>query len=109
MGFLTRIKSLGGKWLPLAANCCLASVAAFIPVATLAQDTVGDGSTVVYAADYFTEWQPITASDMLARIPGQDAGGPGRGGPGGFSGSPTRGGRGLGRRVGAGPRALRLQ
>ena len=101
MGFLTRIKSLGGKWLPLAASCCLASVAAFIPVATLAQDTVGDGSTVVYAADYFTEWQPITASDMLARIPGQDAGGPGRGGPGGFSGSPTRGGRGLGSGAGA--------
>ena len=101
MGFLTRIKSLGGKWLPLAASCCLASVAAFIPVATLAQDTVGDGSTVVYAADYFTEWQPITASDMLARIPGQDAGGPGRGGPSGFSGSPTRGGRGLGSGAGA--------
>jgi hypothetical protein len=67
------MKSRGGNWLLLAASCCLASFAGLTPVATLAQDTVGDGSTVVYAADYFAEWQPITASDMLARIPGQDA------------------------------------
>ncbi|MCG8415189.1 MAG: hypothetical protein MI746_13300 [Pseudomonadales bacterium] len=71
-----------------------------IPMTSQAQDTIGDGSTVVYPADYFTEWQPITAQDMLIRIPGQDNRGPGggsRGGsPGGFSGNPTRGGRGLG-------------
>lgn len=68
-----------------------------IPFTALAQDTAGDGSTVVYPAEYFSEWQPITAQDMLARIPGQDASGPGRGGPpGGFTGNPTRGGRGLG-------------
>ncbi len=74
----------------LAALCC-------IPFTALAQDTAGDGSTVVYPAEYFSEWQPITAQDMLARIPGQDASGPGRGGPpGGFTGNPTRGGRGLG-------------
>ncbi len=70
-----------------------------ISMTGLAQDTIGDGSTVVYPANYFDEWQPITAQDMLARIPGQDTrgpGGPGGGPPGGFSGSPTRGGRGLG-------------
>jgi len=68
-----------------------------IPFTALAQDTAGDGSTVVYPAEYFSEWQPITAQDMLARIPGKDASGPGRGGPpGGFTGNPTRGGRGLG-------------
>lgn len=51
---------------------------------------VGDGasSTVVYEADYFTSYNPITANDMLERIPGINIG---RGGPGG-----GRGGRGLG-------------
>ena len=71
-----------------------------------AQDATEDGSTVVYPAAYFTEWQPITAGDMLARIPGQDtngrgSGGGGFGGPGGFSGSPSRGGRGLGSGAGS--------
>ncbi len=83
----------------------LAMVAALCGVAITAQaqDTIGDGSTVVYPADYFTQWQPITAQDMLQRIPGQDGSGPGRGGSsrggggfGGFGGNPTRGGRGLG-------------
>ncbi len=67
----------------------------------LAQDTSGEDSTVIYPASYFTEWAPITAQDMLVRIPGQDSGGgggfrgpPGGGGPG--FGNPTRGGRGLG-------------
>jgi len=78
------------------AKRAILAVLCFIPFTALAQDTAGDGSTVVYPAEYFTEWQPITAQDMLARIPGQDASGPGRGGPGGFSGNPTRGGRGLG-------------
>lgn len=74
-----------------------------LPSLVHAQDTVGDGSTVVYPADYFTQWQPITAQDMLQRIPGQDSRGPGGGGGsrggggfGGFGGNPTRGGRGLG-------------
>ena len=69
-----------------------------------AQNASEDGSTVVYPAAYFTEWQPITAGDMLARIPGQDtngSGGGGFGGPGGFSGSPSRGGRGLGSGAGS--------
>ena len=58
----------------------------------LAQENVGDESTVVYPASYFAEWTPVTAQDMLDRIPGLSGGGfgGGRGGPsGGF-----RGGRG---------------
>jgi len=65
-----------------------------------AQDVSDDGSTVIYPAEYFSEWAPITAQDMLDRIPGQGQarGGPGGGSPGGFSGggNPSRGGRGLG-------------
>jgi len=59
------------------------------PEITRAQDASEDGSTVVYPTAYFTEWQPVTADDMLARIPRQDtngrgSGGGGFGGPGGF-------------------------
>lgn len=73
----------------------------------LAQDNVGDESTVIYPASYFEEFSPITAQDMLDRIPGMSSSG-GRGGggpPRGFSsGGPpgagpsnvTRGGRGFG-------------
>jgi len=43
-------------------------------------------STVIYEAEYFTQYNPVTASDMLDRIPGVDVGRGGRGG----------GGRGLG-------------
>ena len=75
----------------------------------LAQDNIGDESTVVYPASYFEEFSPITAQDMLDRIPGMGGmggrGGPGGGGPPrGFSGGPPgggpsnviRGGRGFG-------------
>jgi len=62
-----------------------------------AQDAGEEASTVVYAADYFTQWQPITALDMLDRIPGQGAaGGPSNNGPSSAPGNPTSGGRGLG-------------
>ncbi|MYI01245.1 MAG: hypothetical protein F4122_01550, partial [Gammaproteobacteria bacterium] len=48
----------------------------------LAQDNVGDESTVIYPASYFEEFSPITAQDMLDRIPGMSSrGGPGGGGP----------------------------
>ena len=88
----------------IAASILLLSVLA--PEINRAQDASEDGSTVVYPATYFTEWQPITAGDMLARIPGQDTNGRGSGGggfsgPGGFSGSPSRGGRGLGSGAGS--------
>ncbi len=65
--------------------------------ATLGQETSGDNSTVIYPADYFAEYAPITAQDMLDRIPGQvsdSPGGRGGGPPGG--GNPSAGGRGLG-------------
>ena len=65
-----------------------------------AQNASEDGSTVVYPAAYFTEWQPITAGDMLARIPGQDTNGRGSGGvvsaaPGGFPEAPPAAEEGL--------------
>ena len=58
-----------------------------------AQDNVGDDSTIVYPASYFVEWRPITAQDMLDRIPGLNVS---RGGGGPPGGNASRGGRGLG-------------
>ncbi len=59
---------------------------------TVAEDSSGSDenadSTVVYSAEFFTQYNPITANDMLDRIPGISL----RGGPGGGRG----GGRGLG-------------
>ena len=87
----------------IAASILLLSLIA--PEINRAQDASEDGSTVVYPATYFTEWQPITAGDMLARIPGQDTNGRGSGGgiqrARGLSGSPSRGGRGLGSGAGS--------
>jgi len=72
--------------------------------AALAQDSTAEDSTVIYPADYFAEYAPITAQDMLIRIPGQgqNTGGGGRSGgsSSGLSsssgGSASSGGRGLG-------------
>jgi len=51
------------------------------------QGNVGEESTVKYPATYFSEWAPVTAQDMMDRIPGLDAGGMSSGGgPGGFRG-----------------------
>lgn len=47
-----------------------------------AEEPMGNAnSTVVYEADYFAQYNPVTASDMLDRIPGVEVGG--RGGRGG--------------------------
>ena len=90
-------KPLASSFLPAA---IMAVILNALPVQSLAQETNADDTTVVYAADYFNEWQPITAQDMLDRIPGlAGGGGPGgRGGPptGGRGGNPSSGGRGLG-------------
>lgn len=59
--------------------------------AAQAQDNVGDDSTVVYPATYFTEYAPVTALDMINRIPGMNVSGGNRG-----PGNASRGGRGLG-------------
>ena len=75
-----------------------------------AQENVGDDSTVRYPADYFAEWSPVTAQDMLDRIPGMDSSGgfgPPGGGGGGFSGGFGGGGPPpgfFGRGGGGGPR-----
>lgn len=69
-----------------------------LPQNLLAQSTGGENSTIVYPAEYFSQWAPITAKDMLDRIPGQDNSSP-RGGGGGIPGggdNPSAGGRGLG-------------
>ncbi len=82
----------------------LISISGLAPGAR-AQDNVGDESTVVYPASYFEEYSPVSAQDMLDRIPGLGSrGGPGGGGPprgfsGGSGGGPSsvvRGGRGFG-------------
>ena len=64
----------------------LLSLSAF----TRAQDNVGEDSTIRYPASYFSEWSPVTAQDMLDRIPGMSSGGGfgGPGGGGGFRGPP---------------------
>lgn len=76
------------------------------PVAQ-AQDTQNTDSTVVYPASYFIEFAPLTAQDMLSRIPGMSSGGGpggGGGGRGGFGGGPPGGlgGGGGGRGFGSG-------
>jgi outer membrane receptor for ferrienterochelin and colicins len=70
------------------------------------QGNVGEDSTVKYSATYFSEWAPVTAQDMMDRIPGLDSGGMGsgggsgkfrgRGGPPGGSRGGGNGGRGFG-------------
>lgn len=40
----------------------------------ISQENIDDESTVVYPASYFAEWSPVTAQDMLDRIPGLDMG-----------------------------------
>lgn len=59
---------------------------------TLAQETAADDTTVVYPAAYFAEYQPVTADDMVNRIPGIKVNEEGPTRPGNVS----RGGRGLG-------------
>ncbi|MDA1369920.1 MAG: hypothetical protein O2971_04040 [Proteobacteria bacterium] len=69
----------------------------FIPL-SFAQENVGDDSTVRYPAAYFSEWSPVTAQDMMDRIPGLSSGGGLGGGPGGggFRGPPGSGSGGSG-------------
>ena len=57
----------------------------------LALEPAVENSTVVYPASFFTEFAPVTAQDMLNRIPGMDSGSGGGGPPGGFSGGGSGG------------------
>jgi len=53
-----------------------------------------NNTTVTYPAEYFAQYQPFSASDMLDRIPGINVarqGGGGNGGPGSSGGSGRRG------------------
>jgi hypothetical protein len=59
-----------------------------------AQENVGEESTVRYPASYFSEWAPVTAQDMLDRIPGLDLRSMGGFGGGSSSGGPSLGGGG---------------
>ncbi len=36
----------------------------------LAQESMGDDSTIVYQADFFDQYTPVSANDMISRIPG---------------------------------------
>ncbi len=76
----------------------LIAVGIAISCSSYGQDNVGDESTVVYRADYFAEFNPISAQDMVDRIPGV-GGATGRGG--GFGGGGAGGGNG-GRGLGGG-------
>jgi len=78
-------------------------LAGIIPHLASGQESTGDDSTVTYPADYFAEYSPVTAQDMLDRIPGASSDGPGGsgfsgGGRGGFSGGGGRSSRGGGGR-----------
>ena len=80
---------------------------------SVAQENVGEESTVKYPASYFGEWSPVTAQDMLDRIPGLSggssfgsSGGFSRGGWGGFSGGHGGGGGGFSGRGGGGSRGF---
>ena len=91
-------RDLGPKRSILAARYAVALIlGANLLVSTAsAQDAGDESSTVIYAADYFDQWQPITAQDMLDRIPGQGAAGGPSSGPSSIPGNPETGGRGLG-------------
>ena len=82
---------------PLTARYTLAASALLFSLSggVIAQDNVGDDSTVVYRADYFAEFNPITAQDMVNRIPGVGGATGSGGGFGGGAGG-GNGGRGLG-------------
>lgn len=82
---------------PLTARYTLAASALLFSLSggVTAQDNVGVDSTVVYRADYFAEFNPITAQDMVNRIPGVGGATGSGGGFGGGAGG-GNGGRGLG-------------
>lgn len=79
-----------GGALPLLRGVACAFALA-VTINAQAQDNVGDDSTIVYPAAYFTEYAPVTALDMVNRIPGMNVSGGNRG-----PGNASRGGRGLG-------------
>ena len=71
-------------------------LAASFSLNSIAQDSVGDDSTILYPASYFEEFSPINAQDMLDRIPGIGSATGGNGGFGRGGGGGGNGGRGFG-------------
>lgn len=74
---------------------CAAAILSLIAFhsSVFAQDNVGDESTISYPATYFAQYAPVTALDMINRIPGMNiSNNAGRSGGRGAA----RGGRGLG-------------
>jgi len=92
---------------PIIRSIFLFLLVLFFPAVASAQDNVGDNTNIVYPSEYFTQWAPVTALDMLNRIPGMEtssisrrssrggSGGSSRGTGGSFA-NVSRGGRGLG-------------
>ncbi len=73
--------------------------AAALPMAVNAQNLSEDETTVTYPSDYFTQYGPVSARDMIDRIPGvgnTTGGGPPTGGGGFRGGGGGGGGRGFG-------------
>ena len=97
-------------------NLIYSLLLASVAQVSFAQENVGDESTVRYSASYFFEWAPVTAQDMLDRIPGLDLGDMGGFGSGSSSrgrstggsrrGSPGSGGGGRG--FGGGSRSIEI-
>lgn len=74
-------------------------LASSLSVEALSKDSIADDSTVVYPASYFQEYAPVTAQDMLYRIPGisdTSGGQDSQAGGGGRGSNASQGGRGLG-------------
>lgn len=73
------------------ANSSAAQPAGATPVESPENADESANSTVVYSSDFFSQYNPVTANDMLDRIPGISLGGGGPGGRGGDRGLGTGG------------------
>ena len=73
------------------ANSSAAQPAGATPVESPENADESANSTVVYSSDFFSQYNPVTANDMLDRIPGISLGGGGPGGRGGGRGLGTGG------------------
>ena len=83
----------GGRNLLGFSRAAILSAGLLSAASVWAQDSVNDDTTVQYPASYFSQYAPVTAKDMMDRIPGLESSSSGSGfRPGGGG----RGGRGFG-------------